>query len=275
MKMGVDGVHTCVPPLATGSSHISIFNAMHNAKVLGIEHNITDAEALKVVEERLRRIAKIENLPVGAPLEYDHGVYSHQVPGGVISNLRSQLGQLGIAHKLDEVLEEVVRIIEDLGHPIMITPASQFIVSQAAVNVATGERYKEVLDCMIETALGVWGWEDAGVPWMKPEVKDRFLSHPNAKKLKEKYERKQAMEAEEGSISKLRASYGMTNAPDEDFMLYHIMRGDTEIKKIKPPKSYYTGKEPLTLLLKELSKDRDISRLQLQKDKVFVDFRQG
>jgi len=67
----------------------------------------------------------------------------------------------------------------------------------------------------------------------------------------------------------------MTNASDEDFMLYHIMRGDTEIKKIKPPKSYYTGKEPLTLLLKELSKDRDISRLQLKKDKVFVDFRQS
>jgi oxaloacetate decarboxylase alpha subunit len=275
MKMGVDGVHTCVPPLATGSSHISIFNAMHNAKVLGIKHNISDADALRVVEERLRRIAKIENLPVGAPLEYDHGVYSHQVPGGVISNLKSQLAQLKIADKLDEVLDEVVRIIEDLGHPIMITPASQFIVSQAAVNVATGERYKEVLDCMIETALGVWGWEDAGVPWMKPEVKDRFLSHPNAKKLKEKYERKQAIESEEGSINKLRASYGMTNASDEDFMLYHIMRGDTEIKKIQPPKSYYTGKEPLTLLLKELSKNRDISRLQLKKGKTFVDFRQS
>jgi len=274
MKMGVDGVHTCVPPLATGSSHISIFNAMHNAKVLGLEHNITNVDALKVVEERLNRIAKLDDLPVGVPLEYDHGVYSHQVPGGVISNLRSQLAQLKIAHKLDEVLEEVVRIIEDLGHPIMITPASQFIVSQAAVNVATGERYKEVLDCMIETALGVWGWEDAGVPWMKPEVKDRFLSHPNAKKLKEKYERKQEIEAEEGSVAKLRASYGMTNASDEDFLLYHIMRGDEEIKKIQPPKTYYTGKEPLTLLLTELSKDRDISRLQLQSGKTFIDFRQ-
>lgn len=100
---------------------------------------------------------------------------------------KNSIRAVGIAHKLDEVLDEIVRIIEDLGHPIMITPASQFIVSQAAVNVATGERYKEVLDCMIETALGVWGWEDAGVPWMNPNVKDRFLSHPNAKPLAEKY----------------------------------------------------------------------------------------
>ena len=276
MKLGVDGVHTCVPPLASGSSHISIYNAMHNAKVLGIEHNITDVEAIEEVERRLRRIAKLENLPEGVPLEYDHGVYSHQVPGGVISNLKAQLEQLGIGHKLDEVLDEIVRIIEDLGHPIMITPASQFIVSQATVNVATGERYKEVLDCMIETALGVWGWEDAGVPWMKLDVKDRFLSHPNAKILKEKYQRKQEIEAEEGSVNKIRASYGMTHASDEDFMLYHIMKGDTEIKQIKKPyKSYYTGKEPLVLLLKELSKDHNISRLHLQKGDSFFEYRRN
>ena len=274
MKMGIDGVHTCVPPLASGSSHISIFNAMHNAKVLGLEHNISNTEMLEVVEERLTRIAKLEGLPIGVPLEYDHGVYSHQIPGGVISNLKNQLEILGIADKLDEVLEEVVRIIEDLGHPIMITPASQFIVSQAAVNVATGERYKEVLDCMIETALGVWGWEDAGVPWMKPEVKDRFLNHPNAKTIKEKYDRKREIEAEEGSVARLRASYGMTNASDEDFMSYHIMKGDAEIKKIGPPKTYYTGKEPLTLLLKELSKDGSVNHFQMQKGKSFFEFRQ-
>lgn len=274
MQMGIDVVQTCVPPLASGCSHVSIFNAMHNAKVLGLKHNITNAEALKVAEERLTKIAKIENLPIGVPLEYDHGIYSHQIPGGVISNLKTQLGQLGIADKLDEVLDEVVQIIADLGYPIMITPASQFIVSQAAVNVATGERYKEVLDCMIETALGVWGWEDAGVPWMDPNVKDRFLTHPNAKIINEKYKKRQELEAEEGSIEKIRASYGMTNASGEDFILYHIMKGDSEIKQIvKPYKSYSTGKEPLVVLLKELSKDHDISRLQMQKGNSFFEFR--
>ncbi len=275
MKLGIHTIHTCVPPLASGSSHVSVFNAMHNAKVLGLKTTITDLDALKVVEERLIRIAKLEGLPIGAPLEYDHGVYTHQVPGGVISNLRNQLGQLGIAHKLDEVLEEVERIIKDLGYPIMITPASQFIVSQAAVNVATGERYKEVLDCMIETALGVWGWEDAGVPWMDPNVKDRFLSHPNAKKLAEKYERDQEKEAREGSVDEIRARYGMTHASDEAFMLYHVMRGAEEIKKIRAPKTWYTGREPLVLLLKELSKDKDISRLQLQKGNSFFEYRQN
>ena len=110
---------------------------------------------------------------------------------------------------------------------------------------------------------------------MKPEVKDRFLSHPNAKKLKERYETRQAVAAEEGSVAKLRAGYGMTNASDDDFWLFHIMRGDTETKKIRPPKSYYTGKEPLALLLKELSKNQDISRLQLRKGNTYIDFHQG
>lgn len=275
MEMGIDVVQTCVPPLANGCSHVSIYNAMHNAKVLGLKHNMADVDALKEAERRLRMIGKLEGLPEGVPLEYDHGIYSHQVPGGVIENLRTQLTQLGIPDKLDEVLDEVVRIIEDLGYPIMITPASQFIVSQAAVNVSTGERYKEVLDCMIETALGVWGWEDAGVPWMDPNVKDRFLSHPNAKVLEKKYKDRQELENEEGSVEKFRKRYGMTHASDEDFMLYHIMKGDKEIKQIaKPYTSYYTGREPLTLLLKELSKDHDIRRLHVQKGNSYFEYRQ-
>jgi oxaloacetate decarboxylase (Na+ extruding) subunit alpha len=275
MKMGIDVVQTCIPPLASGSSHVSIFNAMHNAHVLGIEHNITNVAALEEVERRLRKIGKIENLPAGVPLEYDEGVYRHQVPGGVISNLRTQLGQLGIPDKLDEVLDEVVRIIADLGYPMMITPASQFIVSQAAVNVSTGARYEVVLDCMIETALGMWGWEDAGVPWMDPNVRDRFLSQPNAKMIAEKYARQQEVEASEGDLAKIRAGYGMTGASDEDFILYHIMRGDQEIKQIqKPYKSYPTGKEPLVVLLKELSKHHDISHLTMQRGNSFFEFRQ-
>jgi oxaloacetate decarboxylase alpha subunit len=275
MKLGINGVHTCIPPLASGSSHVSIYNAMQNAKVLGLEHNITDVEALQEAERRLRIIGKTEGLPEGVPLEYDHSVYTHQVPGGVISNLKTQLGQLGIAHKLDEVLDEIMRIIADLGYPIMITPMSQFVVSQAAVNVATGKRYKELLDAMIEIALGVWGWEDAGVPWMDPEIKDRFLNHPNAKNLKQRYEKRKEIEAEEGNLDKIRATCGMAHASDEEFLLYYIMKGDAEIKQIQPPRSYYTGKEPLVVLLKELSKDKDISRMHLQRGNSFFEFRQN
>jgi len=56
-------------------------------------------------------------------------------------------------------------------------------------------------------------------------------------------------------------------------MLFHIMKGDAELKQIRPPKTYYTGKEPLVLLLKELSRDHGISCLQLQKGNSFFEFK--
>jgi oxaloacetate decarboxylase alpha subunit len=277
MKLGIDEIHTCIPPLANGPSLPSIYNAIHNARLLGLTHDI-NVEPLKVVEERLAKIAKQENLPVGAPLEYDHGVYLHQVPGGVRGTLRNHLGQIGIAHRYDEVLEEVVQVREDLGSPMMATPFSQYVVSQAAVNVALGERYKEILDSVIETALGVWGVEDSGAPYIEPNLKDKILSHPNAKKISERWERDKEEVAADRPIEYYKAQYGMSNASDEDFLLYYVMRGDEEIKKMRaagPPQSFYTGKEPLPLLLNALSKEKDISRLQLRKGNSFFEFRQN
>ncbi len=275
MKLGIRKFQTCIPPLSNDSSHLNIFNVIHNAKVLGLETNINE-EPLRIASERLTRIAKLEGLPIGTPVLYDEQVYKHKVPGGVISNLKSQLEQLGIRHKLDEVLEEIPRITADLGHPVMITPHSQFIVSQAAVNIATGERYKEILDCMIEFALGVYGVEDAGVPYMDPNVKDKFLSHPNAKKIAEKWVRDQEESEKEVPVSEIKAKYGMQNASDEEFWFAFYQLTD-EIKQVRaagPPRTYYTGKAPLVMLFKELSRDKDISRLQMQKGNSFFDFRQ-
>ncbi len=275
MKLGVRKLTTCVPPLAWGSSLPSIFNMIHNAHVLGLKTNINE-EPLRIVEERLTSIAKQEDLPIGAPLPYDHAVYSHQVPGGVISNTVAQLQQLGIEDKLGEVLEETAQIIVDLGHPLMLTPHSQFIVSQAAINVAVGERYEELLDYMIEFALGIWGEEECGPRYMDQDLRDRLLSHPNAKVLAKRWEeRKEA--AETTTLKDLRATYGMTHASDEDFLLAWLMGGTEEIDAMRatgPPRTYYTGKEPLGMLLNELKKHKDISRLQLRKGNSYFDFRQ-
>ena len=248
---------------------------IHNAEVLGLETNINE-EPLRVVEERLTAIARQEGLPIGSPVLYDEQVYSHKVPGGVISVLKDQLGQLGISHKLDEVLEEIPRITAEIGYPVMITPHSQFIVSQAAVNVAAGERWKDVLDCMIEFALGIYGVEDAGVPYMDANIKDMLFGHPNAKKIAEKWARDKEESEKEVTLKDIKAKYGMGNASDEDFWLNFFQIGD-EVKKIRaagPPRSYHTGKEPLAVLLKELSKEKDISRLHLQKGNSFFEFRQ-
>lgn len=77
-------------------------------------------------------------------LSVDVNALVYQVPGGMLSNLVSQLKQQGKEDKLDEVLQEVPRVREDLGYPPLVTPTSQIVGTQAVLNVLTGERYKMV-----------------------------------------------------------------------------------------------------------------------------------
>src|SRR6516165_12377907 len=99
----------------------------------------------------------------------------------MLSNLRFQLRKVGMEHKYPQALEESIRVREEFGYPIMVTPLSQFVGSQAAINVIVGERYKQVTDQVILYALGQHG-EDA-VALMKPEVRDKILDRPRGREL--------------------------------------------------------------------------------------------
>src|SRR5690606_21886712 len=129
--------------------------------------------------------------------------YEHQIPGGVISNLQFQLDEAGLAGRLDEVLEECIQIRRELGYPIMITPYSQYVCTQAAVNVATGERYRSVIDPLIRFAQGAFG-EDSGYLWMDQDLRDRFLGLPRADELDALHERPM----EDVSLAQAREMFG-------------------------------------------------------------------
>lgn len=240
MQMGIRKITTCIPPLAYGSSHPSVFNVIKNAEEMGISHTM-DVEKLNVIEERLTKIGKAYGHPVdNHPLPFDLFGYKHQMPGGVISNLTTQLAQLGMEDKLQEVLEEVPRILEDLGQPVMITPFSQYINGQAVLNVAVG-RWEQCLDTMVEFAAGLYGVEEAGVPYMNQDLKDKLLSLPQAKKIKEKAAHYIEYINSEPSVAECKKRFGLsTNASDEDLVLKILLHGDEEMKHITPggPESY-------------------------------------
>lgn len=247
VPLGVRTLHTALPPLANGSSQPSIFNVANNLRLMGHEPLI-DLEALEPASRRLTAIARREALPIGAPVEYDHAQFVHQVPGGVISNLAHQLAELRLEHRLDEVLEEVVRVQAELGYPIMITPYSQFVVTQAAINVASGKRYGAVIDPVILFAMGTFG-EDSGFAWMDPNLKDRVLGLPRARELGQNV-------AAEATIEGIRRTYATQGASDEEFLLRYIMQGDEDIRAMRAagaPRSY-ADDVPLTWLIKELAK---------------------
>jgi oxaloacetate decarboxylase alpha subunit len=258
LPLGVRRLHTGIPPLANGSGQPSIFNVAANARLMGYSPQV-DLEVLRPVAERLSAIAKQEKLPIGVPLEYDYAQYIHQVPGGVISNLRHQLAELRILHRLDEVFEETVQVRKDFGYPIMITPYSQFVVTQAAINVATGERYRHVIDDMILFAKGAYG-EDSGYTWMDQNLRDRLIGLRRAKELV-------AREQSEVSLQELRGKLGGPGVSDDEFLLRYIMKGEDEIRAMRAavPKQYFFSDAPLVTLLRELRNHRQVRYIQVQR----------
>ncbi len=97
-------------------------------------------EALAEVASYFHRVSVREGKPRGQVSEHDADLYDHQVPGGMISNLRSQLETMRLEHRLPEILEEVARVRRDLGYPILVSPFAQYLVTQATLNVVQGER---------------------------------------------------------------------------------------------------------------------------------------
>lgn len=258
MKLGVNTFHTGIPPLADGSGQPSVLRVAENAAYQGYQSNL-DMERIQRASDRLMSMAKQDNMPIGAPLPYDYSQYIYQIPGGVISNLKHQLKELKLENRLDEVLEETVLVRKDLGYPVMITPYSQFVVSQAAINVATGERYKVIIDEIIQFSQGIFS-EDSGYTWMDQNLKDKVLSLPRAKQLA-------TVPDASTPLHKIREQFGGPDLSDEEFLLRYIMKGTKEIEEMRkagPPKKYFSATTPLVQLLENLSKQPDITHVQIQ-----------
>ena len=257
VKLGIKIVNTALPPLADGSSNPSLFNVAKNLRALGYK-TLIDEELLKPVSEHFTYIAKREGFPIGAPVEYDYSQYQHQVPGGMISNLRFQLRKVGMEHKIDQALAETMRVRADLGYPIMVTPLSQFVGSQAAINVIVGERYKEVTDQIIQYALGYWGKE--GAELMAPEVKARIMDRPRAKEWAE-------WQPPEPTVAEIRKKMDVEHVSDEELLLRWNL-GVDEIEAMRAagaPKEYLTARQPLVNLLDSLSKRTEYRQIVIQK----------
>jgi oxaloacetate decarboxylase alpha subunit len=249
IKAGMTNINAAIPPLADGSSNPSIFNVAMNARALGYR-TLIDEQPLRAVVKFLTACAKQERLPIGRTPEYDYGQYVHQIPGGMISNLRYQLRRVGMENKIDETLEEAARVRAEFGYPIMVTPLSQFVGSQAAINVIIGERYKEVTDQTIEYAMGIWGKEGAAL--MDPSVKEKILNRPRAKEIARRPH-------PTDSLQDLRRKYGGPGLSDEDVLLRFFSSAE-DVERMRAAgaaRTYANGKNPLVNLVAELSRRAD------------------
>jgi len=146
VEAGADVVDTAISSFSGGTSQPPTETVVHSLEQLGYETGL-DREKLKEVNDffkPLRDKYLAEGMLDPKVLGTDVDSLTYQVPGGMLSNLISQLKAAGQINKLDQVLAETPRVRADLGYPPLVTPTSQIVGAQAAANVLAGERYKMI-----------------------------------------------------------------------------------------------------------------------------------
>jgi oxaloacetate decarboxylase alpha subunit len=254
VELGIDVVHTATSALANGASHPATESFVENIRRDGFDVPI-DLVPVREVAERLRYIAKREGKPLGAIAEYDAFHYEHQMPGGMVSNLKSQLAPLGIANRLPDVLAEAARVRRELGYPIIVSPFAQFVITQAVLNVMGKERYATVPDEVKKYVLGYYG-EIAGP--IDPNLYDRITNGAAPTTAR-------PGDLLEPGIPKIRRERGPF-ASDDDLLLaaFYANREYSALKAAGPIETRYPlASTPLITLLREITQRRDIRSIHL------------
>ena len=163
-------------PLAFGNSQPSVETL--TASLQGGEHDTGfDIDLLFEIADYWEEVREKCGKPRGfATTEHMH-VFSHQVPGGMMSNLVSQLEIQHASDKLGDVLREIPRVREEVGYPPLVTPMSQIVGTQAVFNVITGKRWSVVSKEMKDYVAGYYGKTPGEV---KPEIRELVLGSSGA-----------------------------------------------------------------------------------------------
>lgn len=255
-ECGIDQLYCCVAPIADGNAPPSVHTTDRNLRHLGMETGV-DVEMLDEVSAYFDALADFTGKPKGRIQDYDPMNFDHQIPGGVLSNLASQLDGAGYGDKLEAVLRECGRIREELGWPIMVTPFSQFVSVQATLNVISGERYGTVPDAVKQYVLGYFG-ELPGT--VDPEIRAKILENgsPGISATRPK---------EAAALPELRKHY--PEASDEEIMLRRSFPKNLLEAALKgqPDRTDYQGLErPLIRMIKEVTARPELSYVKIDKE---------
>ncbi len=254
-EQGVQYLHTASSSAANGTSQPAMASTILNLRDMGISVDVDD-DAVSEMDKYFTELAAAEGLPHGQPGEFDRSYFRHQMPGGMMGTMKRQLSETKRLHLLPQVLEEVERVRAELGYPIMVTPFSQVVGTQALMNVLAGERYKNIPDEVTRYVLGRFG---APVMPLDAEVEDRIRSSKRAKELE--------AEPQMGSLDELRAKIGKGYS-DEEFLLRAVMPSDqVDAMKAAGParRTYEPTSRPIIHLMSELTKRSKIGSVKIER----------
>ena len=233
-QAGVDILDTAISPLAWGTSQPPTESMV--AALQGTEFDTgLDLKLLTSIKKYFEDI-KEKYLSILDPISesVDTDVLLYQIPGGMLSNLISQLKEQNALDRYDDVLDEMPRVRKDMGYPPLVTPTSQIVGIQSVMNVLGGERYKTVSNEVKEYMKGMYGRPPAPV---NKEISDRIIGGEEvitcrpADLLEDEFEKYKSEGEKEGFVKS-----------DEDALTYALyppiapkfLKGEAEEEELKP-----------------------------------------
>jgi oxaloacetate decarboxylase (Na+ extruding) subunit alpha len=250
---GVDAVQCASGAAGDGTSNPPIERVIANLKAQGHVVDV-DEDAVARIARYFDALAEAEDLPKGQPQAFDAAYYQHQLPGGMVGTMRRHLGEQRLSHLEGAVIEEIARVREELGWPIVMTPFAQMVLTQAVMNVSGSERYAVIPDEVVRYALGKFGRPNVPIA---DHVMDRIMASPRAREL----------EAEHGmaDLATLRRGLG-AHLSDEEFLLRATMPGEQVDAMHSVPETarhYDPASSGAMNLLRDLLKRSDVETISI------------
>jgi len=254
-ELGIQALQCASGAAADGVSNPPAERVVANLRTLG--HSVrADTSALAEVGRYFDQLAEAEGLPRGSPLGFDASYLRHQLPGGMVGTMRRHLAESRISHLEGAVTEELGRVREELGWPIVMTPFSQILLTQAVMNVTGRERYATMPDELIRYALGRFG--KPTVP-IQPQIMERIESLPRTRELRQ--------ELPMASLGELRRRLG-AKLSDEELLLRATMPAsqvDAMCAAGPAAQQYDPTTVPIMRLIRTLTARRDLWQVSLEK----------
>ena len=262
-NLGVSALQCASGAAADGTSNPHSARVVANLRALG--HTVTvDDEALARVNQYFTQLAQAEGLPIGTPQAFDARYLKHQLPGGMVGTTRRQLAEARLSHLEGAVIEELGRVREELGWPIVMTPFAQILITLALMNVMNKERYKIIPDEAIRYAIGRFGRPTVPIA---AHVLARIESMPRTRELR--------AEAPPANLEELRRRIGQ-HLSDEEFLLRATMpAGQVDAMVAAGParRRYDPSVSPILDLVRRLCARTDLDYVAIDKAGVKLELR--
>lgn len=235
---GVDIVDTAISPFSGGTSQPATESLVR--ALAGAERETgLDLEVLKEVAEYFKPIRNkyvAEGILNPQALMTEPSIVEYQLPGGMLSNMLSQLKAQKAEHRYEEVLREIPRVREDLGYPPLVTPLSQMVGTQAVFNVISGERYKMVPKEIKDYVRGLYGKSPVTI---SEEIKEKIIGKEEvftgrpADLIEEEYEKLKRESKEFAQSEEDVLMYAMFPQVAQNYLnqKYHSAKQEREIKE--------------------------------------------